>query len=52
MSKPEGQVAGQGGPHASLLPLPQPPSWPPRDADGKGFQGLSPAVDADVQGRD
>lgn len=28
------------------------PFWPPRDADAKGFQGCSPAVDADVQGKD
>lgn len=54
MSKPDGQVVGQGGPHASLLPLPSPASLlaPQGTQMRKGFQGFSPAVDADVQGRD
>lgn len=42
MSKPEGQVVGQGGPHASLLPLPQPPSWPPKGHRRERVPGIQP----------
>lgn len=48
MSKPEGQVVWV---EVVLMPASF-PFWPPRDAGAKGFQGCSPAVDADVQGRD
>lgn len=45
MGKLEGQVVGQGGPHTSLVPLPDlPPAPPLRATHAKGFQGLRLAV--------
>ena len=45
MGKLEGQVVGQGGPHTSLVPLPDlPPAPPLRATHSKGFRGLGLAV--------
>lgn len=56
MGKLEGQVVGQGGPHTSLVPLPDlPPAPPLRATHSKGFGGLGLAVGygcSDVRGRD